>query len=74
MSPRGLPLHLYGVKKAVKNDPLHKSYMDQALTPVSDDELNTFALFNQNDAARHAVEHERKVHKLTVMHMAEGTS
>jgi radical SAM superfamily enzyme YgiQ (UPF0313 family) len=67
-------LHLYGVKKAVKNDPLHKSYMDQALTPVSDDELNTFALFNQNDAARHAVEHERKVHKLTVMHMAEGTS
>jgi radical SAM superfamily enzyme YgiQ (UPF0313 family) len=58
-------LYLYSVKKAIKSDPAHKTYTDQALTPVTDDEVNTFALFNQNDAARHAVEHERKVHELT---------
>jgi hypothetical protein len=63
-------IHLYGVKKAIKNDPQHKAYTDLALTPVSDEEVNTFELFNQNDAARHAVQHERKVHDLT--HSAES--
>jgi hypothetical protein len=73
-------LYLYGVQKRVKNDSLRRSYIDAALTPVSDDDLMTLQLFNQNDAARHAVQHERKVHDLThagassAVHMAEGTS
>jgi radical SAM superfamily enzyme YgiQ (UPF0313 family) len=61
---------LYAVKTAIKNDPQRKAYMDAALTPVTDDEVNTLGLFNQNDAARDAVRHERKVHELT--HSAAG--
>src|SRR5205085_12083599 len=45
--------HLYGVKKRIKVDPNRLAYMDQALTPVTDEEVDTLQLFNQNDAARH---------------------
>ena len=39
--------------------------MDQALAPAVDDDLDSLELFNQNDAARNAVLHERHVHELT---------
>ena len=58
-------IHLYGIKKRVKADPNRLAYMDAALTPVTDEEVDTLALFNQNDAARNAVQHERHVHELT---------
>jgi radical SAM superfamily enzyme YgiQ (UPF0313 family) len=57
--------HLYGLAKAIKADPQRKSYIDQALTPAAEDDLDTLELFNQNDAARHAVEHERHLRELT---------
>jgi hypothetical protein len=40
-------------------------YTDQAMTPVSEDETQTFELFTQNKSARDAVDHARKVKTLT---------
>jgi len=57
--------YLYGLARAIKADPHRYAYMDQALTPASEDDLDSLALFNQNEAARHAVEHERRVRELT---------
>jgi hypothetical protein len=57
--------HLYGLSKTIKADPRRKSYIDQALTPAAEDDLDSLALFNQTDAARNAVEHERHVRELT---------
>ena len=57
--------HLYGLAKTIKADPQKKAYMDQALAPAVDDDLNSLELFNQNDAARNAVLHERHVRELT---------
>ncbi len=57
--------HLYGLAKTIKADPRKKAYMDQALAPAVDDDLNSLELFNQNDAARNAVLHERHVRELT---------
>ncbi len=41
------------------------NYMDTALTPVSEDELETLEMFSQNKAARDAVTHARKIKDLT---------
>lgn len=57
--------HLYGLAKSIKADPQKKAYMDQALAPAVDDDLDSLELFNQNDAARNAVQHERHVRELT---------
>jgi hypothetical protein len=60
---------LYRMCKRVTAMPDGMSYMDTALTPVSDDELETLELFSQNKAARDAVAHARKIKDLT--HAAE---
>ena len=57
--------HLYGLAKAIKADPRRKAYMDQALAPVVEEDLDSLELFNQNDAARNAVQHERHMRELT---------
>jgi radical SAM superfamily enzyme YgiQ (UPF0313 family) len=57
--------HLYGLAKAIKADPRKTAYMDRALSPAVEDDLDSLGLFNQNDAARHAVQHERHVRELT---------
>jgi radical SAM superfamily enzyme YgiQ (UPF0313 family) len=59
--------HLYGLAKTIKADPRKKAYMDQALAPAVDDDLDSLELFNQNDAARNAVLHERHVRELTAV-------
>jgi hypothetical protein len=56
---------LYGLVKTIKADPRKKAYMDQALTPAVEEDLDSLELFNQNDAARNAVQHERHVRELT---------
>ncbi len=56
---------LYGMSIAIKGDPQKRAYMDQALTPTVDEDFGSLELFNQNDAARNAVEHERRVRDLT---------
>ncbi len=58
--------HVYGLAKAIKADPQRRSYMDQALTPAVEEDLDSLELFNQNEAARNAVQHERHMRELTV--------
>ena len=60
---------LYRMCKRVSAAEDGMSYMDTALTPVSEDELETLELFSQNKAARDAVAHARKIKGLT--HAAE---
>jgi hypothetical protein len=52
---------LYRLKDIVKNDPTRWSYTDPGMTPLSDDDYDSLELFNQDDATRHAVQHERRV-------------
>ncbi len=58
---------LYGLAKSSKADPRKKDYMDQALAPAVEEDLDSLELFNQNAAARNAVQHERHVRELTAM-------
>jgi len=57
--------HLYGLAKTIKTDPQRYDYVDQALTAAVEEDLDELELFNQNDGARNAVEHERHVRELT---------
>ena len=50
------------IRKAVESDPEGEHYMDIALSPVSDDELESYDMFTATDAARSAVEKARKRH------------
>lgn len=45
----------------VEADPNAKFYMDEALTPVADEDAEHMALYTQNEAARVAVERELRV-------------
>ncbi|HYA19007.1 MAG TPA: radical SAM protein [Bryobacteraceae bacterium] len=51
----GIAVLRYGAfRRALKQDPDAAKYMDTALTPVSEDEFDSFELFNVNEAARTA--------------------
>ena len=52
-------------KMMIARSPDARSYMDQSLTPVSDDEDATLDLLTQTAAARAAVAHSKKVAELT---------
>ena len=58
---------LYRMCKRVSAAPDGMSYMDTALTPVCDEELETLEMFSQNKAARDAVAHSRKIKGLTTV-------
>ena len=45
---------------ALSRNPDARNYMDQALTPVSEEEYETLALFTQNDATQAAVPRSKK--------------
>jgi len=45
---------------ALSRNPAARNYMDQALTPTSEEEYDTLALFTQNDAAQTAVARSKK--------------
>jgi len=53
------------VRAAIARDPRAHAYMDQALSPVADDEAETFDLLTKTTGAREAVAHVRKVAELT---------
>jgi len=48
------------IRKQIKRDPHARDYMDQALTPVVADELDTLEMFTANDAAKAAVTKARR--------------
>ena len=52
-------------KMAIARDPKARAYMDQALTPVRDDEDVTLDLLTKTSGARAAVAHIKKVAELT---------
>jgi hypothetical protein len=58
-------IFLFGLKKRIKADPDRLAYRDAAITPVTEDETGTLDLFTNNEAARQAVAHERRVKELT---------
>ena len=49
----------------IARDPASKTYMDQALTPVGDDEEERLDLFTKTSGGTAAVTHVRKIAKLT---------
>jgi hypothetical protein len=53
--------HLTKIISKIEADPLAKFYMDEALTSVADEDAEHMELYNQNEAARVAVERERRV-------------
>lgn len=53
--------HLSRLVKKVESDPAAKFYMDNALTPVADEDAEHMGLYTQNEAARTAVERELRV-------------
>jgi len=57
--------HAYGLKNAIRKDPQRLAYTDQALTPSSEDELESLDLFTHTEEAKAAVDHARKVKALT---------
>ena len=65
-----LLLWLHLTKRRILKDHARYSYMDQALTPVSDDETEKLDLFTHNDTARQAVAHAHKIEQLTGAHSA----
>jgi hypothetical protein len=49
------------LRAQLKRDPASKHYMDEALTPVTDAEMDALALYQTSDAAASAVDaHRRK--------------
>jgi len=52
---------LKAIVRKVEADPNAKFYMDEALTPVAEEDSEHMELYTQNEAARVAVERERRV-------------
>jgi radical SAM superfamily enzyme YgiQ (UPF0313 family) len=53
--------HLKSIVRKVEADPNAKLYKDEALTPVAEEDSDHMRLYTQNEAARVAVERERRV-------------
>jgi radical SAM superfamily enzyme YgiQ (UPF0313 family) len=58
-------LLLRSLRRKIERDSDRLSYMDQALTPVAENETDTLELFTHNEGARQAVRHSRKIAELT---------
>jgi hypothetical protein len=53
-------LELELIRRRLRRDPQSTVYMDQSLTPVTDEGTETFAMFTHNEAARVEVARTRK--------------
>jgi hypothetical protein len=58
------------VKMAIARDPAALSYMDEALSPVRDDEDETLDLLTKTTGGRAAVAHARNIAALTASRTA----
>jgi hypothetical protein len=56
---------ILGLKRQIMRDPAHRSYTDRALTPVRDDDEVTLDLLTKTSGVREALDHQRKVARLT---------
>jgi hypothetical protein len=66
----GMIGRLLAWQRTIARDPDARRYMDQALTPVDDDEDETLELFTKTTGGRSAVAHIKKVAELTHAHPA----
>ena len=48
------------VRRALKRDPTARDYMDEALTPVSDADLDDLEMFNVTSSARAAADKAKR--------------
>ena len=48
------------LRRAIKRDPQARNYMDQALTPVTDGELDGLEMFNVTTSARAAADKAKR--------------
>jgi radical SAM superfamily enzyme YgiQ (UPF0313 family) len=58
-------LLIEGMRKRLVRDPSHRSYTDQALTEVTDEEGETFDMLTQTESARSEVDRARKMAELS---------
>jgi len=56
----GMTLRLAAVRRAIKRDPNRRAYMDTALQPVSEAEMDALEMFTATDAARSAADKARR--------------
>src|SRR5262245_18299590 len=56
---------IVGAKRRIERDPNRFAYLDQALTPVRDDDEETFDYLTKTAGAKAAIDHLRKVAELT---------
>ena len=56
---------LHATNRRVQKAPDRYTYTDLAMTPVTEDETETYELFTHSDAARQAVAHAHKIDQLT---------
>jgi len=54
-----IPLQLYRVHGKLKKDPGRFEYMDLAITPVTDDEIETREMFQTEEARNYVVKIQR---------------
>ena len=57
--------YILRLKRRIEKDPKRALYSDQALTPVLDDEADTFDYLTKTDGAKAAIDHIKKVDALT---------
>ena len=53
--------HLKRIVAKIEADPKAKFYMDDALTPVGEEDAEHMELYNQSESIKAAVQHERRV-------------
>ena len=57
----GLGVALARLRRQLKKSPDARSYMDEALTPVVDGDLDNLEMFNNSAASRAAGDHAKKM-------------
>ena len=56
----GMVWRMARVRRSIKRDPNARTYMDTALAPVADDDVDTLEMFSVTDSARAAAEKARR--------------
>jgi hypothetical protein len=55
------------LRRKIRNDPDRLNYLDRAITPVSEHDTDEMELFTHNEGAKAAVQHARKIKRLTTV-------
>ncbi len=61
----GTIIWMFRLKRRIERDPARHRYMDQALTPVQDDDEDTLDLLTKTTGAKAAIAHQKRIDALT---------